>query len=618
MNHLKTIIISLMTLLGVFFAACGNDSSNGADSDSIAEVKTIHSLGACKGANEGVTKFVTLEDAYYTCSNGVWETEGSSDSTSGKGESGQTEKDGIQSTSANLSESVKSSSSLSIEIESNSSVNGSSESGTRCDGSVYDATAKTLKDCRDGKIYRTTQIGTQVWMAENLNYETETSVIPSATWDEYSRFDLDKMTKEERVIWYKANGYDKYGLEYEWDDAKSACPAGWHLPNDEDWLILLSYVGGSSMAGGALRSIEGWADGVPAFDCCGFSARYLRGSLMYYYSTTTKYRRLKLSYNSQSALLYEDETNDNETAYVRCLMNDASSSSSSKNNTSSSSSSVSSSSSKNNTGLSSSSTSSSSSKNNIDSSSSSVSSSSSKNNTVVSSSSVSSSSSKNNASSSSSSVDHCKGVSYNKSTQICDSRDGQVYRTTTIDIPSKGYSEVWMAENLNIETENSWCGGGGTEEGDCSVYGRVYTWAASVGKSEDVCGYIHECDLGTGDIRGVCPEGWHLPSSAEWDDLFTAIGGSSVAGKMLKSETGWETYSGIDNNDAYSFSALPACSRYDYGYCADDEGSRAFFWSSTEYDSDNAYNVCLYYASDKAFLINYNKYIGYSVRCLKD
>lgn len=64
---------------------------------------------------------------------------------------------------------------------------------------------------------------------------------------------------------------------------------------------------------------------------------------------------------------------------------------------------------------------------------------------------------------------------------LTDLRDGQVYRTTTIEINDAGrgidYSEVWMAENLNFETENSWCGGGiGTTEGDCSVYGRLYMW----------------------------------------------------------------------------------------------------------------------------------------------
>lgn len=317
MKNKITICLSLF-----LFVACGNDSGNGADSDAVAEVKTIHGLGECKGANEGVTKLVTSEDAYYTCSDGVWETEGLSDGKSEKEESGQAEKNEIQSSSATSSELMKSSCSSSAEVEScsssaeyeqSSSSTESPESNAECEGSVYDAVSKTLKDCRDGKIYRTTQIGTQVWMAENLNYESEASIIPS---------EWKYLTEEEKKIWLKEEGFDQYGLKYKWEDAKKACPVGWHLPRDEEWLTLLTYVGGSYLAGGALRSIDGWRESIPSFDCCGFSARNISGSLMYYHSATTKYHRLKLSYNSQSAPLYEDETSDNDTAYIRCIMDD--------------------------------------------------------------------------------------------------------------------------------------------------------------------------------------------------------------------------------------------------------------------------------------------------------
>jgi len=236
-----------------------------------------------------------------------------------------------------------------------------------------------------------------------------------------------------------------------------------------------------------------------------------------------------------------------------------------------------------------------------------------------SSSSEGSSSSGEEESSSSISLSSSDASIYNASSNsLTDLRDGQVYRTTTIDIPAKSYSEVWMAENLNFMTENSWCGGGsGTTEGDCSIYGRLYKWAAAVAKPEDECGYGHECSLGTGDIRGACPKGWHVPSYGEWDELFTAVGGSSVAGKVLKSETGWQSYSGIENSDTYLFSALPAGFRDYYGNYYN-EGDDAYFWSSTEYGSYNAYGMYLYYSLDNAYLDGGNKGYGYSVRCLKD
>ena len=204
---------------------------------------------------------------------------------------------------------------------------------------------------------------------------------------------------------------------------------------------------------------------------------------------------------------------------------------------------------------------------------------------------------------------------------LTDLRDGQVYRTTTIEINDAeqgiDYSEVWMAENLNFVTENSWCGGGsGTTEGDCSIYGRLYTWAAAVAKPEDECGYSYTCGL-SGTVRGVCPKGWHLPSYDEWNELITAVGGSSVAGKMLKSETGWEWDSGVENDDTFGFSALPAGYRTsDESYYA--EGTAVTFWNSTEYDSDKVYFIDLYYDHDYVYLDSDYKYYGFSVRCLMD
>ena len=72
MKQFKTTIISIASVLGVFLAACGSDSSSGADTVETSEVKTVYGLGECKGANEGVTKLVTSEDQYYTCSGGEW------------------------------------------------------------------------------------------------------------------------------------------------------------------------------------------------------------------------------------------------------------------------------------------------------------------------------------------------------------------------------------------------------------------------------------------------------------------------------------------------------------------------------------------------------------------
>ena len=126
------------------------------------------------------------------------------------------------------------------------------------------------------------------------------------------------------------------------------------------------------------------------------------------------------------------------------------------------------------------------------------------------------------------------------------------------------------------------------------------------------CGYGSTCSP-TGTIRGVCPEGWHLPTQTEWNTLFNAVGGSSVAGTKLKSTSGW--YNSGNGTDAFAFSALPAGLR-SYGYSI--EGYDASFWSSMENDSSNACYMSLNYNRDSAYLYTYSKSYGLSVRCLKD
>ena len=191
-----------------------------------------------------------------------------------------------------------------------------------------------------------------------------------------------------------------------------------------------------------------------------------------------------------------------------------------------------------------------------------------------------------------------------------DERDGQTYRMVKIG------NQVWMAENMNYETAGSYCYN--DADSNCTKYGRLYTWAAAMdsagtwsanGKG---CGYKKTCSP-TYPVRGVCPEGWHLPTQAEWKALFTAVGDSSTVGKMLKSISGWND-SG-NGTDSYAFSALPA--GYWDGYYTY-EGSAAFFWSSTEYNGYYAYYMYLGYYFDHAGLDDHRKDDRFSVRCVRD
>ena len=97
------------------------------------------------------------------------------------------------------------------------------------------------------------------------------------------------------------------------------------------------------------------------------------------------------------------------------------------------------------------------------------------------------------------------------------------------------------------------------------------------------------------------------------------MGGESVAGKKLKSQSGWKDDNGTSGNgtDAYGFSAFPAGYRDDNGGFGN-VGDGAYFWSATEGSSYGAYGMYLNNFSEDAGVYYFYKYYAFSVRCLKD
>ena len=93
-----------------------------------------------------------------------------------------------------------------------------------------------LTDSRDGRLYRTMRSGTQTWMAQNMNFITDSSVCP---------LDSAPLCAE-------------YGRLYTWRSAMGACPLGWHVPNDTEWSTLFAFVGKDSAAA-KLKSVRGWS-----------------------------------------------------------------------------------------------------------------------------------------------------------------------------------------------------------------------------------------------------------------------------------------------------------------------------------------------------------------------
>ena len=186
-----------------------------------------------------------------------------------------------------------------------------------------------------------------------------------------------------------------------------------------------------------------------------------------------------------------------------------------------------------------------------------------------------------------------------------DERDGQTYKTVKIG------DQVWLAENLNFKTENSWCYDDNPEH--CEIYGRLYTWYAAV-------------DTNT------CPAGWHLPTNDEWKTLEMELGmsqseadtidrrGTDEGGK-LKEESVCTSHWKSPNKGATNssgFTALPGGIR-DYSDGAFyDLGTDADFWTATESDASNAWNRNLYYDYAEVDRYYFSKSDGFSVRCVKD
>lgn len=162
-------------------------------------------------------------------------------------------------------------------------------------------------------------------------------------------------------------------------------------------------------------------------------------------------------------------------------------------------------------------------------------------------------------------------------------------------------TQVWMAENLDVDVpqvdhdDDGRCDEDDIFVWDNGIYGKLYSWEAA---------------------RIACPDGWHLPSDAEWTELTDFLGGWEVAGGKMKSTTGWDSpNTGATNSRG--FSALPG------GCCVSDgthdyQGSYGSWWSSTPYGSYSAYSRNLNYNSATVHRGSVNRNDGRSVRCVRD
>ena len=127
----------------------------------------------------------------------------------------------------------------------------------------------------DGKTYNTVSIGTQCWMKENLN----TGVRINANVDPTNNYIIEKYCYDDLE-----SLCDTYGGLYQWDEIMSysteegirgICPDGWHIPSDSEWMKLVAFLGGDTVAGGKMKEsgITHWTSpNTGANNSSGFSA----------------------------------------------------------------------------------------------------------------------------------------------------------------------------------------------------------------------------------------------------------------------------------------------------------------------------------------------------------
>ncbi len=219
-----------------------------------------------------------------------------------------------------------------------------------------------------------------------------------------------------------------------------------------------------------------------------------------------------------------------------------------------------------------------------------------------------------------------KTINFEFSTSSCggvftDSRDNNSYNSVRIG------KQCWMKENLKYLPEVSpsstqsstekyyyvygYQGNDVTEakqSPNYNTFGVLYNWTAAVDGNTG-------SNINPSNLQGACPQGWHLPSYSEWNQLLNFAGGAETSAPKLKSTDLWAQPNNHTNET--NFSALPGGVKYYDGnfYLLITGGD---WWSSSEEDNILAYDLNMDYNRDDVATGIFNKNIGAAVRCVKD
>ena len=523
------------------------DRSDSADTADIV-VDSFDDLKVCGDKLDGKTAYVKEEKHTYICEDGHWGNDSSDNKTSesvDEKKSDKKEKKGKSSSSLSEAASKSSSSQEKDKADSESSssqADDEADSGSSSSQDKDDGGRSLLAQINIPRPCKI-DIDADCFMDNRDNRTYRIVRIGDQIW---MAENLNYNPLSKKCIDDDLDNCEKYGRYYEYSEALGACPNGWHLPDTADWKKLIRAVGGDSVAGTMLKSTSGWVD-KGGTDAYGFTALPVGGMASSGVRFIGRYASFWTSEKKQDPLAITNVVGYKYMYYSVDLSSGAE-------------------------------------RSNI------IASYGSDGLSVRCVLNVSSALSCRTGSS----ENKCKFDS------LVDSRDGKTYKTVRIG------GQNWMAENLNYETANSFCYG---SDQSCAKIGRLYTWADAMDSAGEFsldgfgCGYGPVCTE-RNPVHGICPEGWHLPDSLEWNSLIVAVGGKSEAGLKLKSDSGWkDDHNGLDK---FGFSAFPT----------DGQGGFTSFWSSS-----NTRDVSTIYMNDFRDMIYWNrvdKKRTLSIRCLQD
>ncbi|MDR2582997.1 MAG: hypothetical protein LBC75_05900 [Fibromonadaceae bacterium] len=183
--------------------------------------------------------------------------------------------------------------------------------------------------------------------------------------------------------------------------------------------------------------------------------------------------------------------------------------------------------------------------------------------------------------------------------------EGEIYKTVVIG------TQTWFQRNLNYDVDGSRC----YEDKvvNCNKYGRLYSWATAMALPDE-CNTSNCNSLLSEKNKGICPDGWHIPSNEEWKTLQNFAGGYTAF--HLKAKDNWYE----PGLDTYGFSAMPGGYGSPESYFYYDGGNYSGYWWSDDVNKrvcitgPYSYDDCRRYISS-----NYsNGHYLHSVRCVKD